>query len=241
MQAGLRCGPLTFPNYRLVPDARFILDLPRERVGARSAKRREHGVAIFVLGRKALRRFGFAQGASPRTNVPDPGYVLVAHNDTFAAYVSCPGPPRGCSGMRVVATARPWRSSSRARPRGVALARGAVVPRSALPGGRGRTAPATCVLGRVGLFRQPRACVREAARRARTASSCDPRAGRSRSVAAGAPAAHSSSGGARRPACGAESAGHDALQRRPLGRWTVYRRLHRRAQGLRAADRNRSR
>lgn len=90
VQSGLRCGPLTFPNYRLVPDARFILDLPRERVGARSAKRRDRGVAIFVLGRKALRRFGFAQGASPRTNVPDPGFVLAAHNDTFAAYVSCP-------------------------------------------------------------------------------------------------------------------------------------------------------
>jgi hypothetical protein len=90
VQAGLRCGALTFPNYRLVPDARFILDLPRNRVGARSAKRRDRGVAIFVLGRKALRRFGFAQGASPRTNVPDPGFVPVARNDTYAAYASCP-------------------------------------------------------------------------------------------------------------------------------------------------------
>ena len=40
---GLRCGPLTFPNYRLVPDTRWMLDLPRERVGARSARRRERG------------------------------------------------------------------------------------------------------------------------------------------------------------------------------------------------------
>ena len=72
VQAGLRCGPLTFPNYRLVPDARFILDLPRERVGARSAKRRDRGVAIFVLGRKALRRFGFARRA-PRTDAQAPG------------------------------------------------------------------------------------------------------------------------------------------------------------------------
>ena len=34
-----RCGPITFPNYRLVPDTRWMLDAPRTTVGARSAKR----------------------------------------------------------------------------------------------------------------------------------------------------------------------------------------------------------
>jgi hypothetical protein len=87
---GLRCGPLTFPNYRLVPDARWILDLPRERVGARSARRREAGVAIFTVGRKMLRRYGFADGASPLTNVPDPGFERVGGNERFAVYVACP-------------------------------------------------------------------------------------------------------------------------------------------------------
>ena len=85
----LQCGPLTFPNYRLVPDARWILDLPRERVGSRSARRRDSGVAIFMLGDKALRRFGFAQGASPTTNVPDPGFTRVAVRGHFSAYVAC--------------------------------------------------------------------------------------------------------------------------------------------------------
>ena len=37
-----------------------------------------------------LRRFGFAQGASTLTNVPDPGFVLVARNGRYAAYVRCP-------------------------------------------------------------------------------------------------------------------------------------------------------
>jgi hypothetical protein len=87
---GMRCGPLTFPNYRLVPDARWMLDLPRERVGARSARRREHGVAIFVVGRKTLRRYGFADGASPSTNAPDPGYERAIRRGRFVAYVSCP-------------------------------------------------------------------------------------------------------------------------------------------------------
>jgi hypothetical protein len=85
----LRCGALTFPNYRLVPDARWILDLPRERVGARSAKRREHGVAIFPIELKTLERYGFADGASPSTNVPDPGFVPVARRGRFAAYSAC--------------------------------------------------------------------------------------------------------------------------------------------------------
>jgi hypothetical protein len=86
---GLRCGPLTFPNYRLVPDARWLLDLPAERVGARSARRRERGVAIFVVGEKALRRYGFADGASPSTNAPDPGFVRAERRGRFVAYVSC--------------------------------------------------------------------------------------------------------------------------------------------------------
>jgi hypothetical protein len=85
----LRCGPLTFPNYRLVPDTRWLLDLPARRVGARSARRHTRGVALFVLGTKELKRFGFAAGASPSTNVPDPGFVPVARNERFSAYAAC--------------------------------------------------------------------------------------------------------------------------------------------------------
>jgi len=89
VQRSMRCGPLTFPNYRLVPDARWMLDLPAGRVGARSAQRRERGVAIFVIGSKELERFGFAAGASPATNAPDPGFVPVARNARYAAYAAC--------------------------------------------------------------------------------------------------------------------------------------------------------
>jgi hypothetical protein len=58
-------------------------------VGARSARRHAYGVEVFALGDRALLRFGFAQGASPRTNVPDPGYVPAARTARFAAYVRC--------------------------------------------------------------------------------------------------------------------------------------------------------
>jgi len=89
VQRDMRCGPITYPNYRLVPDTRWLLHLPARRVGARSARRRSRGVAIFVLGEKELRRFGFAAGASPTTNVPDPGFVPIARNGRFSAYAAC--------------------------------------------------------------------------------------------------------------------------------------------------------
>jgi hypothetical protein len=89
VQRDLRCGPLTFPTYRLVPDSRWLLDLPARRVGARSARRRTRGVAMFVLGTKELKRYGFAAGTSPSTNVPDPGFVPIARNKRFSAYAAC--------------------------------------------------------------------------------------------------------------------------------------------------------
>jgi hypothetical protein len=90
VRAAMRCGPLTFPNYRLVPDSRWHLDAPRAAIGARSAARHARGVEVFALTRKGLRRLGFAAGASPTTNVPDPGYRRIAVNARFSAYAACP-------------------------------------------------------------------------------------------------------------------------------------------------------
>lgn len=88
--AGRRCGPITFPNYRLVPDTRWILDLPADAVGARSDRRESRGVAIFTVGDKTLHRYGYADGADRSTTKVDPGFTRVAGNAQFAAYVSCP-------------------------------------------------------------------------------------------------------------------------------------------------------
>ena len=63
VRAGMRCGTLTFPTYRLVPDARWHLE--GASIGSRSALRRERGVEVFALGQKALRRYGLAAGTSP--------------------------------------------------------------------------------------------------------------------------------------------------------------------------------
>jgi hypothetical protein len=87
VRAGLDCGTLTFPTYRLVPDARW--HLPDARIGARSAKRRETGIEVFALGQKAVRRYGLAAGTSPRVNLPSPGFSPVARHGVLSAYRRC--------------------------------------------------------------------------------------------------------------------------------------------------------
>jgi hypothetical protein len=85
-----KCGPVTLPNYRLVPDTRWILDATQKQVGSRSAVQREHGVALLLVGEKLLRRYGFADGASPKTNAPPDGFVRADRRGGFTAYVACP-------------------------------------------------------------------------------------------------------------------------------------------------------
>ncbi|HEX5924435.1 MAG TPA: hypothetical protein VFY45_11430 [Baekduia sp.] len=87
---GRRCGAITLPNYRLVPDTRWILDASQKQVGSRSAVQREHGVALLLVGEKLLRRYGFADGASPKTNAPPDGFLRGPMRGGFTAYVSCP-------------------------------------------------------------------------------------------------------------------------------------------------------
>jgi hypothetical protein len=92
---GRRCGAVTLPNYRLVPDTRWILDATQKQVGSRSALTREHGVALLFADQKLLIRYGFADGASPRTNAPPDGFLRGPRRGGFTAYVSCPAPAAG--------------------------------------------------------------------------------------------------------------------------------------------------
>lgn len=87
------CGPLSLPNYRLVPDARWLLDAPAQQVVARAsfarADRPQRGVAIFYVGEQPLERYGFADGADRLANVPGPGFTPLERAGTLRAYVSC--------------------------------------------------------------------------------------------------------------------------------------------------------
>jgi len=94
VQAGLRCGPVNVPNHKLIPDVRWILDLPPGRVVARSDPDAtgglDRGVSIVAHGREAL----FSQALVSerydlRDNLPLPGYRRVATSPHYGAYVRC--------------------------------------------------------------------------------------------------------------------------------------------------------
>ena len=98
VRAGLRCGALTFPTYRLVPDARWQLDAGpdevRSRAGSDGAVRSPGAVAVYIAGaEKFERRFGRADGVSRATNRPPAGAPTRRHGP-FAVYVSCRARPR---------------------------------------------------------------------------------------------------------------------------------------------------
>jgi hypothetical protein len=94
---GLRCGPLSTPNHKLLPDSRWILNLPSSRVRARSdptaARRVATGVALFVTGRTAIFRQAYSQDTDdPRIQIPDPRFTgPVATSAFYSAYVRCTG------------------------------------------------------------------------------------------------------------------------------------------------------
>ena len=94
VKRGLRCGPLTAPNHKLVPDSRWILDLPRDRVLARAdpdlPKRASRGVALYVTSRFAIFRHAFTNPVDPtEIQVPPDGWRRIATSDYVAAYARC--------------------------------------------------------------------------------------------------------------------------------------------------------
>jgi hypothetical protein len=87
-----RCGPITLPNHKLVPDTRWIAGEPFERVRARAAPdgRPGRGVAIYVTSRFAIFKHAFTSDADPATiQVPPDGWRPIARSDLYAAYARC--------------------------------------------------------------------------------------------------------------------------------------------------------
>ena len=98
VRAAARCGPVLVPNHRLIPDVRWIMDLPEDRVVARSdeaaAAKVRSGVAILPARRSILLRNGLDPvDDSPRDTanvLPPAGYVRIAGTAFYAAYARCP-------------------------------------------------------------------------------------------------------------------------------------------------------
>jgi hypothetical protein len=93
VQEGLRCGPLTVPNHKLVPDSRWILDAPAARViprADREKRRPRRGVALVVTSRYALFKHAWTSDAdSPLIQTPPAGWARVATGDFYSAYANC--------------------------------------------------------------------------------------------------------------------------------------------------------
>jgi hypothetical protein len=93
-----RCGPVTVPNHKLIPDTRWILHADADAVLARSSLsafgQRTRGVQVFVTGPAMLINptYGPYVGGSrddARIQVPGPGLRLIDRSAHFLAYASC--------------------------------------------------------------------------------------------------------------------------------------------------------
>ncbi len=119
VQAGLKCGPLTGPNHKIVPDSRWIAGLGDGKVLAREWVQRieqqeadaaagkpgaKHppakdlalarsvgkGVAIVVTSRFAIFKHAWSDASDdPINQVPPAGFTRTATSRFYAAYVRC--------------------------------------------------------------------------------------------------------------------------------------------------------
>ncbi|HYF25930.1 MAG TPA: hypothetical protein VD931_09350 [Baekduia sp.] len=97
---GRRCGPVSVPNHKLVPDVRWILDAGVDDVVARSdpqqAAAERRGVAVYVTSRSALLRQALVEKADdPFDSIPMGGFLFVGASEHYGAYVRCEGGGRG--------------------------------------------------------------------------------------------------------------------------------------------------
>lgn len=97
--APVRCEPLTFPTYRLVPDARWMLDAGPTAVRSRAQDARRGAVAVYIDktsgaadAAKFERRFGRADGVWRATNRP-PRSPPDLRSGPFAVHVADGCPP----------------------------------------------------------------------------------------------------------------------------------------------------
>ncbi|MGI8801596.1 MAG: hypothetical protein ACR2KV_05400 [Solirubrobacteraceae bacterium] len=100
--AGLRCGPLSVPNHKLVPDARWILHRGPDGVIARSQalslaalghpelmNRIKRGVALYPVDLAVLRQALVDATDNPLEQLPLKGFDRVARTRYYGAYVHC--------------------------------------------------------------------------------------------------------------------------------------------------------
>jgi hypothetical protein len=97
-----RCGPLSLPNHKLMPDARWIMNAGPENIVGRSQARvlaaagdttlREHisrGVAIYPTGEAVFRQAIVDANDNPLDQVPPRGWAPILTSQYYAVYARC--------------------------------------------------------------------------------------------------------------------------------------------------------
>ena len=91
-----RCGPISVPNHKLVPDVRSVLGLPDGAVVARSQRARapqRRGLALVIDRRlerlPALDIYEVPGDGGEILQAPPPGFQLLGGNRAFAVYGAC--------------------------------------------------------------------------------------------------------------------------------------------------------
>src|SRR4051812_40311898 len=93
VRAALRCGPLTAPNHKVIPDSRWIAGLPDGRAIPRADRSQtppRRGVALVVTSRFAILKEAWTDpDDDARIQLLPPGFRRVATSRFFAAYARC--------------------------------------------------------------------------------------------------------------------------------------------------------
>ena len=94
VRAARSCGPISVPNHKLIPDARWLADAGADGVVARTSSTPRRGVAVLVTGGTRFLKhpaYGpFDQDEdSPRIQLPPEGFTRAKVGAHFTAYVRC--------------------------------------------------------------------------------------------------------------------------------------------------------
>jgi hypothetical protein len=94
VRAAERCGVLSTPSHKLIPEVRWIADLPKGQVLARSDPASDAqtatGLALLVTTRLTLLRQAVVDTTDTALdNIAPPGFRRLTQNGTYAVYTSC--------------------------------------------------------------------------------------------------------------------------------------------------------
>ncbi|HEU4976891.1 MAG TPA: hypothetical protein VFT50_17510 [Baekduia sp.] len=89
-----RCGPVSTPSHKLIPDTRWVLGASAGEVLARADRaaraRTRRGVALYVVDRGALLRQALVEKSDDVfDSIPRDGFRRLAFTDYYSAYVRC--------------------------------------------------------------------------------------------------------------------------------------------------------